>query len=76
MSEYVDIAPRPVRFYRVIVGEWEYTYEITPEMTWIRIDINAEAEGELPTIRAVVWIGEKEHVIPWKTRILAEGRKP
>ena len=72
MSEYVDIAPRPVRFYRVVMGEWEYTYEITPEMTWIRIDISTE--GDFPLVLA--WIGEEMQAIPLKTRILVEGRKP
>ena len=74
MSEYIDVAPRPIRFYRVVVGEWEYTYEITPEMTFIRIDISINTEGAFPLV--VAWIGEEAQAIPWKTRILAEGRKP
>ena len=69
MSEYVDIAPRPVRLYRVIVGEWEYTYEITTEMDWVRFDI--DGDDSIPIARAVV--EGRETLISWKSRILVKG---
>ena len=51
MSKYIDVAPRPIRFYRVVVGEWEYTYAIPPEAEWIRIDI--DTEDDIPIVREV-----------------------
>ena len=68
MSECIDIAPRSVRFFRVVIGEWEYTYEIPPEADYIRVVIDVEDNN---LIVKEIKFGGVDKTIPWKSRFPA-----